>query len=178
MDVFEAIEKRHSYRGEFKDAPVPREDLRKIVEAGIRAPSGKNMQTTSFVIVDDPELLARAAEICDVEVVAAAKALIVCVSQKVRVPFGGGMSFELEDCAASTENMLLAVTALGYATVWIDGMLRHKDRAARLGELLGVPADRTVRIVLPLGVPVEECAQLAKRSFEERAFLNRWGTTA
>ena len=33
MDLFEAIEKRHSYREGFTDAPVPREDLRKIVQA-------------------------------------------------------------------------------------------------------------------------------------------------
>ncbi len=34
MDVFEAIEKRHSYRGEFEQKPIPREDLKKMVQAG------------------------------------------------------------------------------------------------------------------------------------------------
>ena len=63
MDLFEAIERRYSYRGEFTDAPVGREDLEKIVRAGIRAPSGKNEQVTSFVIVDDPQLLEQIAEI-------------------------------------------------------------------------------------------------------------------
>ncbi|RMG04478.1 MAG: nitroreductase, partial [Planctomycetota bacterium] len=72
MDVFEAIRRRHSYRGPFTDAPVPREDLRKIVEAGIRAPSGKNEQTTSFVIVDDPALLEQAKQIIDRPVCATA----------------------------------------------------------------------------------------------------------
>ena len=33
MEVFEAITKRHSYRGDFTDAPVPRENLVKIVLA-------------------------------------------------------------------------------------------------------------------------------------------------
>ena len=65
MDVFEAIAKRHSYRGRFTDAPVAREDLIKIVLAGIHAPSGKNEQTTSFVVVDRPELLRQIAEIVD-----------------------------------------------------------------------------------------------------------------
>ncbi|MHC5163810.1 MAG: nitroreductase family protein [Planctomycetota bacterium] len=50
MDLFEAIKKRHCYRG-------GREDLTKIVQAGLEAPSGKNCQTTRFVIVDDPALL-------------------------------------------------------------------------------------------------------------------------
>ena len=55
MEVFEAFARRYSYRGPFTDAPVPREDLRKIVQAGIQAPSGKNEQVVSFVIVDDPD---------------------------------------------------------------------------------------------------------------------------
>ncbi|MBI5092620.1 MAG: nitroreductase family protein [Candidatus Hydrogenedentes bacterium] len=57
MDVFEAIAKRHSYRGAFKDTPILAEDLERIVQAGIQAPSGKNLQTTTFVIVNNPELV-------------------------------------------------------------------------------------------------------------------------
>ncbi|MBF0494093.1 MAG: nitroreductase family protein, partial [Candidatus Omnitrophica bacterium] len=57
MDIFLALQLRHSYRGAFKDILVPRSDLKQIVQAALAAPSGKNMQTTSFVIVDDPELL-------------------------------------------------------------------------------------------------------------------------
>ena len=57
MDVFEAIAKRHSYRGPFRDRAVPRADLERIVQAGLQAPSGKNAQTTSFVIVDDAHQL-------------------------------------------------------------------------------------------------------------------------
>jgi len=57
MDIFEAIAKRYSYRGEFTLAPVPRSDLEKIVQAGIQAPSGCNEQVVSFVIIDEAQLL-------------------------------------------------------------------------------------------------------------------------
>jgi len=174
MNVFEAIEKRHSYRGAFTDAPVPRGDLLKIVEAGIRAPSGFNLQSTEFVIVDDADLIARIGEITGNKTVSRSKALIACVSQEVRPPSAPEMSFEIEDCSAATENILLAITALGYASVWIDGCLRRENRAARVGELLGVPEDRTVRIVLPVGVPAEERAQKEKKAFEQRARYNKW----
>ncbi|MBC7338171.1 MAG: nitroreductase family protein, partial [Clostridia bacterium] len=138
MDVFEAIEKRYSYRGPFRDIPIPREHLRKIVEAGIRAPSGKNAQTTSFVIVDDPQLIRRIASLFENKpVCTTAKAMIVCVTDSR--PVMGNVSFHVEDCAAAVENMLLAVTALGYATVWIDGALRYNRIAERIGEMLGVP---------------------------------------
>ena len=42
METFEAIKNRHSYRGKYKPVPVPREDLTKILEAGMAAPSGCN----------------------------------------------------------------------------------------------------------------------------------------
>jgi nitroreductase len=48
---------RRSYRGKYKNQPVPREDLQKILEAGLAAPSGCYKQTTSLICVDDAEIL-------------------------------------------------------------------------------------------------------------------------
>ncbi len=62
MNVLEAIKKRKSYRDVFKKEPVPREDLREILEAGTAAPSGCNLQTTQFIAVDEPELEKRSAK--------------------------------------------------------------------------------------------------------------------
>jgi nitroreductase len=173
MDTFEAMERRYSYRGEFTDATVPRSDLKKIVHSGIRAPSGKNEQVVSFVIVDDPELLSKISRIIVKPVCATARAMIVCVVDPR--PVLNGISFAVEDCAAAVENMLLAVTTLGYATVWLDGVLRLEDRAARIGCLIGVPSDKIVRILLPIGVPAEPGTQHDKQPFHRRAWFNRWG---
>jgi len=172
MDVFEAIAKRYSYRGPFVDAPVPREDLKKIVQAGIQAPSGKNEQVISFVIVDDPDLLRRIAEVVDRPVCSTAKAMIACVADPR--PVFEGFSFAAEDCAAAVENMLLAMTALGYAGVWLDGALRLNNVAERLGQLLGVPAGRTIRILLPVGIAAESGSQKKKLPFDRRAWFNRY----
>jgi len=173
MDLFEAIDKRHSYRGRFLPKPVPREDLRRIVQAGIQAPSAKNEQVVSFVIVDEPELLRKIAEIVDKPVCETARAMIVCVIDPR--PILEELSFAVEDCAACVENMLLAITALGYATVWLDGVLRREQKAERIARLLGVPANRQVRVLLPLGVPQEHCTQKEKLPFEKRAWFNRYG---
>ena len=61
MEFFETVISRHSYRGPFLDQTVDPDDLRKIVQAGLDAPSGKNEQTTSFVIVNDPQLVSQIA---------------------------------------------------------------------------------------------------------------------
>ncbi len=173
MDVFEAIARRHSYRGAFAPRAVPRADLERIVTAGIRAPSGYNGQSTSFVIVDDRAILAGLAEITGSALIAGAPAAIVVVMDPDAPP-GKDLRFGIEDYAAAAENMLLAVTALGYATVWLDGMLRREGRAAKVGALLGVPPSREVRVILPVGVPVEAGAQKEKKPFAERAGFNAW----
>ena len=174
MDLFEAIRKRHSYRGQFGEAPVPRGDLKKIVQAGIQAPTAKNEQVASFVIVDDAQLLGKIAEIVERPVCNTARAMIVCVADPR--PVIGELSFDVEDCAAAVENMLLAVTALGYASVWLDGVLRVADKAARVGRLLGVPEGKVVRILLPLGVAAEPGKQTEKLPFHKRAWFNRYGS--
>ena len=171
MELFETIAKRYSYRGRFTDAPVPREDLQRIVQAGIQAPSAKNEQVVTFVIVDDPALLGQIAEIVDKPVCRSAKAMIACVADPR--PVFSGISFAVEDGAAAVENMLLAITALGYSSVWLDGMLRSEDRAGRIGRLLGVPPDRTVRVLLPIGVAEQPGVQREKLPFRQRAWFNR-----
>jgi nitroreductase len=173
MDLFEAIAKRHSYRGPFIDAPVRREDLEKIVQAGIQAPTAKNEQVVTFVMVDEPQLLQQLAAILDRPACTAAKAMIVCVVDPR--PILGEHSFAMEDCAASVENMLLALPALGYAGVWIGGVLRDDGVARRVGQALGVPTDKWPRIIIALGVPAEHAVQKEKLPFGQRAWLNRWG---
>jgi nitroreductase len=174
MDLFTAIAKRHSYRGEYLPQPVPREHLTQIVQAGIQAPSGCNAQTTSFVIVDDPALVMRIREIVARPFLAKAPAFIVCLCD-LR-PAYKNCSFAAEDCAAATENMLLAITTLGYASVWLDGVLRTQKIKESLASLLKVPADREVRILLPVGQPATPAVQRERMPFDQRAWFNGYGS--
>ena len=173
MDLFEAIGARYSYRGEFRDTPVPREDLEKIVQAGIQAPSGCNAQTVHFVIVDDADLIDRIAGIVGVGWMRTAAAVIVCVMETR--PVYRELSFGVEDCAAAVENMLLAITALGYAALWYDGALRNEGKAERIASLLRVGEAGAVRVIIPLGSPRQGGQQNVKKPFGERAWFNRYG---
>ena len=119
------------------------------------------------------QLVRQIAEILGKPFCLTAKAMIVCVADPR--PVYSNLSFAAEDCAAAVENMLLAITALGYASVWLDGVVRVEDRAARLGQLLGVSPERKVRIVLPIGVPVEPGVQRERFPFADRAWFNRYG---
>lgn len=170
MDLFEAVKNRHSYRGDFEDKKVSPEDLQRIVQTGIQAPSGMNAQTTSFIIVDDEDLIKETRKIITNNAIKTAPALIIVLSDDK--PVYNGMSFQKEDYSAAVENMLLAITALGYASVWIDGALRRDQKAERIATLLDVPDKLTVSVVLPVGLPKETKEQKEKLSFNQRAWFN------
>ena len=61
MDLFEAIAGRRSIR-RFKDAPVPDQDIRKILDAGRLAPSANNVQPWHFLVVKDRAVLGKMAD--------------------------------------------------------------------------------------------------------------------
>jgi len=171
MTVFETIQERRSYRSEYKKDKVPRSDLQKILEAGLAAPSGCNAQTTYFIGLDDPQLLEKAAKILGKKSLASVPAGILVISH-VR-PSYKDTYFNVQDYSAAIENMLLAITALGYASCWIEGEITcEKEKQKAFTELFSIPEKHSVVAFLPVGVPVKTVKSPDKKAFEERAFYN------
>lgn len=171
MELFEAIHKRHSYRGRFKPCAVPREDLVKIMEAGLAAPSGCNMQTTSLIAVDDKALLKKLHSVIDPPVGETAPAMICVLTRRINAY--RDKCFAAQDYAAAIENMLLAIVALGYQSCWYEGHITDEDRIGeKMAEILSVPTEYELVCFLPVGIAEEEIAAPAKLPFEDRAFLN------
>ncbi len=175
MDVFDAIAKRYSYRGAFTDAAVPRADLERIVRAGLAAPSAGNSQTTSFVIVDDPVKLERLAEIIPNSTpLRTAKAVIVTCLDKAD-PQSERPDFSMVNYGIAVENVMLALTALGYAALWMEGWKRAEGAQAAVAKLLGLPDSFVVQVLIPLGVAEAPGTPRDKRPFNERAWWNTYG---
>lgn len=172
MDFFDVVSQRFSYRKAMDAAPLPLEDLKRIVQAGVDAPSGANGQTTGFIIIRDPEIVGKINGMPGANgSMATAPAYIALHFKKIPDEIYPGMTFEIEDCAAATENILLAATALGYATVWIDGWLRKEGRAEELGRLCGLDDDRIIRILIPVGKALEDQKRREKKGFDERVSI-------
>ena len=163
--------RRRSYRGKYKPVPVPREDLRTIMEAGLAAPSGCNKQTASLIAVDDPAILEKLHHIIDPPAGATAPAMICVLTQ--RICAYRDRCFSVQDYSAAIENMLLAAVALGYQSCWFEGHITDEDRIGRkMADLLGVPEDYDLVCFLPVGVAESEPGIPRKKSFEERAWFN------
>ncbi len=174
MNIFEIINSRHSYRGKYKPVPVSREDLRKIMEAGLAAPSGCNKQTTSLIAVDDKTVLSELLGVIAPPVAETAPAAICVLTQRINAY--RDKCFAVQDYSAAIENMLLVITALGYESCWYEGHITDDDRICdKMAEILGVPDGYELVCLLPVGVAAEEAKAPKKRTFEERAWFNGFG---
>lgn len=170
--VQDVIKKRRSYRGRYLPDKVSREDLTAILEAGLAAPSGCNMQTTSLVAVDDKKLLEEIKAQIDPPVAETAPAMI-CVLTK-RIIAYRDRCFAVQDYAAAIENMLIMIAAMGYASCWYEGHITDADRIGdKIARVLGVPEGYELVCILPVGAAAEEPAAPKKKPFTERAWFNR-----
>lgn len=174
MNTLNAIADRHSYRGTYLNIPVPREHLAKILEAGCAAPSGCNKQTTSFIAVDDPELMEKLFTVITKGLGKTAPAMICILTQKI-IAYSD-RTFYIQDYSAAIQNMLLAIEDLGYASCWVEGHVTGTDKIGeKMAEMLGVPEGYELICYLPVGVPAEEIKVVEKKPFEERAWFNGFG---
>ena len=174
MSVFETISSRYSYRGTYVTEPVPREDLKMIMQAGLAAPSGCNKQTTSLIAVDDPSLLQKLHAVITPSFAETAPAMICVLTE--RIIAYRDRCFATQDYAAAIENMLLAITALGYESVWVEGHVTDVDRIGRrMADILGVPENMELVCFLPVGKAAEPVKGPAKKPFAQRAWFNGYG---
>lgn len=169
MDVLKAIETRRSIR-KYKPVPVPDGDLKKILEAGRLAPSAGNKQPWGFVVVREPgrrKLLAEAAR--NQMWTADAGAFLAVFGDAANSP-GGYSKWVDRDPMIAVESMILAAWSLGYGTCWIGAFEEEKVKA-----LLGVPGDKKVICLLPIGVPAETPDPKTRRAFNEVFHAETYG---
>ncbi len=171
MELFETIKARRSYRGMYQPAPVPREHLKMILQAALDAPSGCNKQTTSAIAVDDPTLIKQLGAMLEHDQFASAPAAI-CILTEKKIAYRD-RTYYVQDYSAAIENALLAITALGYESCWVEGHITDIDRIGRrMADALGVPENLDLVAYLPVGLPAEEGMRVRKMPFEERAWFN------
>ena len=165
MDLFEAVEIRASVRA-FHRQPINDVSLMKILDAGRRAPSGYNLQPWEFIVVRDREILTKLGKIQSC-IAQAEVAIGVVVDEK-------STKYWREDAAAAIENMLLAIVALGYVSLWVEGYVLQNESYGK--DVLGVPKDLRLLAILPIGRPVSKSTQSRKKPLGEITHLNRYGT--
>jgi nitroreductase len=161
MEALEAIQRRRTVR-KYTGEPVAREDLEKIVDAGRLAATGNNRQPWDFIVVTDREMIDR---------LKVASAWMEKAGAIIAVVMDSSSRWWVEDGAAAVENMLIASTALGYGSCWLEGYTLPLEEEFKA--LLNVPKDKRLLTLIPIGVPAE-WPTVEKKTLEEVIHWERW----
>ena len=167
MDIFEVFAKRYSHKEGFSPESVPLKDLERIAQAGLDAPSGVNRQSVRLVILPDRSALDPVCAASPAWGLETAPAAIAVLTDKTVTP-EDRMNFEKEDYSAAVENMLLAATALGYSSLWLDSPYFDPQKEKQARDIMNVPDTHHLWAVLPIGKPETEGSRREKLPFNER----------
>ena len=143
MEFSEVVRKRRSIR-RYKDTPVPKESILKVLEAARIAPSAGHRQPWHFIVVQDKDAIGNLAG--RGQWASEAPAMKVGLADPEASP-----SWCDNDVGIAFEHIVLAATDLGLGTCWM-GQTR---RDAEVKELLGIPDKYKVVALTPLGAPDE-----------------------
>jgi nitroreductase len=144
----------YAANSQFVAGAIPKADLDRIVQAGIRAPSANNRQPWRFTVVQN-QVLAKKIVSRTVD----GNALIVVSTE------GDGRtnSREIIDCALAAQSIYLAAQALGYGSRIYTGPIDGVNR--ELKPDLGLPGSHNAVILVRVGkvAPGVDAASSASR---------------
>ncbi len=147
--VLDNIASRKSVRS-YTDQDVTPEQVETILKAAMAAPTGMNVQPWRFVVVREQAVKDKLAGGFN-KMIAKAPVVIVVCGQTV-LKNGRPNNNWTADCAAATENMLLAVEAIGLGAVW-TACYPYEERMNPAIEVLGLPDDVKPYCIVPVGHP-------------------------
>lgn len=151
MDFLQLVQNRYSVR-KFTEQPVARETIEKILQAGVLAPTAKNLQPQRILVLDTQESLEKL-DACTKCRFGAPAAMLVCYDRDAcwkRERYDGKSSGEA-DAAIVTTHMMLAAASLGIGTTWV----MHFDPAAMRREF-AFPENYEPVAVLIMGYPAPD----------------------
>jgi nitroreductase len=153
-DTLSVIHSRKSVKS-FTGAAVSRENLDKILRAGMAAPTAVNKQPWSFVVVTDRKKIdALSAGLPNARGIDKAGAVIIVCAEPEKANLQS-KDFAIIDSSLASENILLATEALGLGGHW-TASYPYEDKMKHVRAVLGIPATIIPLNVILVGVPTGE----------------------
>lgn len=176
MEVFHCINKRRSVR-KYLDKPVEWGKLMDILDAGRMAPSAGNLQNWKFIVCANPAKKEEVARACvdQLWISHAPVLIIVCEEPKHSESLFGQRAtrlYNIQNCAAAAENMLLAATALGLGSSWIGAFDEEKVK-----DIFSASADIRPQVIITIGYADEEPPMPDKLNLETIVYFEKWKST-
>lgn len=161
--MLDLIKSRRSIR-KFKDREIPREIIKKLLDATRYSPSSMNSQPWVFVVVSDKKTKKALVELKGEEHTWMENApIIIAVCVDLRL----SSTRWVEDGSAATMTLLLSAHSLGLGACWVTGY-SPKDIhiAAMIQKILGIEGELIPITLVPIGYPDEKPDEKQMRSFD------------
>ena len=155
-DVFDVIHNRKSVR-QYQETAVPAEKVETMLRAAMAAPTARNIQPWQFYVITSRDVLDQLAEkLPYAKMLAhAPMAIVVAGDTQKGNPNEEQMHNWPLDCAAATQNLLLAAEALGLGAVW-TGVYPYKLRIEAISTTLNLPRHVIPLNIIPIGYPLNQ----------------------
>ena len=127
-EALKILKERRSIR-EFRPEPLKKEDLDAIVEAGLYAPSAKNLQSTKLVVVRDAAVLARLERLNSRILGTPEGTPFYGAPEAIVVLSDSEYPNWLQDGSLVMGNLMNAAAALGVGSCWINRAMEYFDTA-------------------------------------------------
>jgi len=167
MQTMQAILTRRSIR-KFKSDIVPRKVIDEILHAAMQAPSAYNQQPWQFIVIEERKILDAITKIHPYASMCktATAAILVCADLNLEK----SKDMWVFDCAAATQNILLAAHDKGLGSVWV-GIYFRKDHMDNFKKFFKLPDNIIPISLIPLGYP-DETKKQEDRFLKERIHYN------
>jgi nitroreductase len=165
----DAILRRRSIRKYIQEA-IPDDVIKKLLEAGMSAPSAGNQRPWQFIVIKDKETLIKLADASPYSKMTkdAPMAILVCGDLELENHKG----YWVQDCSAATENILIEVAENNLGAVWL-GIYPREERVEYLRKLLNIPDHVVPFALIPVGYPAET-KETSSRYDESRVHYEQW----
>lgn len=136
----------------FQTKKIEPEVLKQILQAGFSAPSAKNTQPWEFLIVQNSQTLEKMSSFTPyaMPIKKAPLGMLICANTNCN-PF---IDYCEQDCAAATENMLIAAKKLGVGSCWI-GVYPNTERVEPIRQYFSLPKNIVPLWMIAFGYPAE-----------------------
>jgi nitroreductase len=145
---------RRSVR-KFQNKDVSEETVKDLLEAAMAAPSAVAKDPWHFIVVRDAIMRKKLAEGLPYGKMLMDSPVGIVVCGDMEKAHDRQISYLLQDCSAATENLLVAVSALGLGAVWL-GVHPREERMAHVRAIFGLPENIIPVSAIALGWPSEK----------------------
>ncbi len=154
MEFKEVVRNRYSCK-KYSTKQVEAEKLAAILEAGRLAPTAKNLQEQHVYVLQSADALAKVDAVTPCRYEAPTVLVVAFDTKNVFTYPGGKRDSGVEDATIVATHMVLAATNEGVDSCWINFLDPEK-----LADLLGLPENEEILMVLDLGYAAEGAGPL------------------